>query len=64
MFASNAVEKCLTYGTLKEHQFLIDDILCSTGENEPLEVWYFSFRGSCRVMYYLEISKTCQGLIH
>jgi len=37
-FASNVVEKCLTYGTPAERQLLIDEMLGSTDENEPLQV--------------------------
>lgn len=37
-FASNVVEKCLTFGTSDERQILIDEILGTTDENEPLQV--------------------------
>ena len=37
-FASNVIEKCLTYGTPAERQLLIDEMLGSTDENEPLQV--------------------------
>ncbi|RWW49060.1 hypothetical protein BHE74_00044822 [Ensete ventricosum] len=37
-YASNVVEKCLTYGTPEERQLLINEILGSTDENEPLQV--------------------------
>jgi pumilio RNA-binding family len=37
-FASNVVEKCLTFGTPEERQILIDEILGTTDENEPLQV--------------------------
>lgn len=37
-FASNVVEKCLTFGTDDERQILIDEILGTTDENEPLQV--------------------------
>jgi pumilio RNA-binding family len=37
-FASNVVEKCLTFGTPEERQILINEILGATDENEPLQV--------------------------
>ncbi|KAF3319898.1 pumilio 3-like protein [Carex littledalei] len=37
-FASNVVDKCLTFGTLEERQILIDEILGTTDETEPLQV--------------------------
>ncbi|KAK8955641.1 hypothetical protein KSP40_PGU001688 [Platanthera guangdongensis] len=36
-FASNVIEKCLTYSSLKERQLLINEMLGSTEENEPLQ---------------------------
>lgn len=41
-FASNVVEKCLSYGTVAERQLLINEILGSTEENEPLQVCFAS----------------------
>lgn len=37
-YASNVVEKCLTFGSPEERQLLINEILGSTEENEPLQV--------------------------
>lgn len=37
-FASNVVEKCLTFGSPEERQFLVNEMLGSTDENEPLQV--------------------------
>lgn len=37
-FASNVVEKCLTFGTPTERQILVNEMLGSTDENEPLQV--------------------------
>lgn len=37
-FASNVVEKCLTFGGPNERQLLVDEMLGSTDENEPLQV--------------------------
>lgn len=39
-FASNVVEKCLTFGTPEERQVLVTEMLGSTDENEPLQVSY------------------------
>lgn len=39
-FASNVVEKCLTFGTPEERQILVDEMLGSD-ENEPLQVCWF-----------------------
>lgn len=37
-FASNVIEKCLTFGTPEERQVLVNEMLGSTDENEPLQV--------------------------
>lgn len=37
-FASNVVEKCLTFGGPAERQHLINEMLGTTDENEPLQV--------------------------
>lgn len=42
-FASNVIEKCLTYCTPEERQILINEILGSTDENEPLQVFHVQF---------------------
>ena len=39
-FASNVVEKCLTFGGPEERQVLVNEILGTTSENEPLQVCY------------------------
>ncbi|KAL6123682.1 hypothetical protein ACLB2K_076201 [Fragaria x ananassa] len=36
-FASNVIEKCLTFGTLAERQALVTEMLGTTDENEPLQ---------------------------
>ncbi|WOL16563.1 hypothetical protein Cni_G25350 [Canna indica] len=36
-FASNVIEKCLTFGSLEERQILVHEMLGSTDENEPLQ---------------------------
>jgi pumilio RNA-binding family len=37
-FASNVVEKCLTFGGPEEREFLVNEMLGTTDENEPLQV--------------------------
>lgn len=37
-FASNVIEKCLAFGDPIERQILINEILGSDDENEPLQV--------------------------
>lgn len=39
-FASNVVEKCLTFGSPEERQLLVNEMLGSTEENEPLQVGF------------------------
>lgn len=38
-FASNVIEKCLTFGTSAERQALVNEMLGTTDENEPLQVF-------------------------
>jgi len=40
-FASNVVEKCLTFGGPSERQLLVHEMLGSTDENEPLQVFLY-----------------------
>jgi pumilio RNA-binding family len=37
-FASNVIEKCLSFGTPVERQALVTEMLGATDENEPLQV--------------------------
>lgn len=37
-FASNVVEKCLTFGGPSERELLVNEMLGTTDENEPLQV--------------------------
>ncbi|KAK4761257.1 hypothetical protein SAY87_006150 [Trapa incisa] len=37
-FASNVIEKCLTFGTPMERQILVNEMLGSSDENDPLQV--------------------------
>ena len=39
-FASNVIEKCLTFGTPVDRQNLVNEMLGSTDENEPLQVFH------------------------
>lgn len=41
-YASNVIEKCLSFGTPEERQILVNEMLGTTDENEPLQVWPFS----------------------
>lgn len=37
-FASNVIEKCLIFGDLQERKLLVNEMLGSTDENQPLQV--------------------------
>jgi pumilio RNA-binding family len=41
-FASNVVEKCLTFGDPEQRQILINEMLGTTDENVPLQVCLLS----------------------
>lgn len=41
-FASNVVEKCLTFGGPAERQLLVNEMLGSSDENAPLQVFEIS----------------------
>ena len=43
-FASNVVEKCLTFCGPSERQLLVNEMLGLTDENEPLQVGYVCLR--------------------
>lgn len=59
-FASNVVEKCLSFGTPEERQTLVNEMIGTTDENEPLQVCYFlrCFFSSA----YSSLSKSCYPL--
>ena len=42
-FASNVIEKCLSFGTPAERQALVNEMLGTTDENEPLQVSQYAF---------------------
>lgn len=52
-FASNVVEKCLTFGNLEERQLLVNEMLGSTDENEPLQVCHPCLRYAILLNYYV-----------
>ena len=56
-FASNVIEKCLAFGNPVERQVLIGEMLGSTSESEPLEVWNTPF---CKKF----LSETVQMFFH
>lgn len=37
-FASNVIEKCLAFGSPDERQLLVNEMLGTSDENEPLQV--------------------------
>lgn len=37
-FASNVIEKCLCFGTAAERQAIVNEMIGSTDDNEPLQV--------------------------
>lgn len=41
-FASNVIEKCLAFGSPEERQILVNEMLGTSDENEPLQVWTLS----------------------
>jgi pumilio RNA-binding family len=54
-FASNVVEKCLTFGGPDERQLLVNEMLGSTDENEPLQVFaplpFLKWSNTCIYIY-------------
>lgn len=46
-FASNVVEKCLTFGGPAERLVLVNEMLGSTDENEPLQVCNLNLHPQC-----------------
>jgi len=47
-FASNVVEKCLTFGGPEERELLVNEMLGTTDENEPLQVCQTFISDDCR----------------
>jgi len=47
-FASNVVEKCLTFGTPEQRQILINEMLGTTDENVPLQVCFQQSVRACK----------------
>lgn len=54
-YASNVVEKCLIFATPEERQILVNEMLGSTQENEPLQVCYYS-------LIYTDFAPFCSAL--
>lgn len=48
-FASNVVEKCLTFGGPAERQLLVNEMLGSSDENAPLQVFEISYLSNSAV---------------
>lgn len=40
-FASNVIEKCLAFGTPMEREILVNEMLGSSDDNDPLQVCQF-----------------------
>ncbi|MQL97817.1 hypothetical protein Taro_030519 [Colocasia esculenta] len=55
-FASNVVEKCLTFGSPAERQILVNEMLGTTDENEPLQAMMKDQFGNYVVQKVLETS--------
>lgn len=55
-FASNVVEKCLSFGGPAERQYLINEMLGTTDENEPLQVIFYSCFDSYSYFFFLSFS--------
>lgn len=55
-FASNVVEKCLTFGGPEERQLLVTEMLGTTDENEPLQV--------CIPLPISKVAYTCHMVQH
>lgn len=53
-FASNVVEKCLTFGGPAERQLLVNEMLGSSDENAPLQVLTISQPLKCSSSLYYE----------
>lgn len=41
-FASNVIEKCLAFGGPEEREFMVNEMLGTTDENEPLQVSFMA----------------------
>ena len=63
-FASNVIEKCLAFGTLEERQILVNEMLGTSEENEPLQVWtlpsliiqYFNFSNAGAHFFFMSLN--------
>ncbi|KAL7090642.1 hypothetical protein ACP275_12G054300 [Erythranthe tilingii] len=59
-YASNAVEKCLEFGDAAEREFLIDEILLQSEDNDNLLVMMMDQFANYVVQKILEISNDTQ----
>lgn len=57
-FASNVVEKCLTFGGPAERELLVKEMLGTTDENEPLQVCIVLSSSWLTKKYYRELLLT------
>jgi hypothetical protein len=66
-FASNVIEKCLAFGSPEERQILVNEMLGTSDENEPLQVcppfhllycliFHFSEAGDYLLFKYLRVN--------
>ncbi|GMH07898.1 hypothetical protein Nepgr_009738 [Nepenthes gracilis] len=64
-FASNVVEKCLTFGSPKERQVLVNEMPGSTEENEPLQTMIIDPFGDYVVQKVIEPcdNQTCELIL-
>lgn len=64
-FASNVVEKCLTFGSADERQILVNEMLGTSDENEPLQVYpLFASLLVFSVYPFLEIDLLLKIFLH
>lgn len=66
-FASNVIEKCLAFGDTTERRNMVNEMLGSTDDNEPLQVLllssYFQYTFMCpsilsaKIVGYFSISR-------
>jgi len=53
-FASNVIEKCLAFGSPEERQILVNEMLGTSDENEPLQVWPLFHLLYCSIFHFSE----------
>jgi hypothetical protein len=50
-FASNVIEKCLSFGTPTERQVLVNEMIGSTDDNEPLQVCAWKWQWASSLLF-------------